>query len=489
MDTNLKKVNQITVITATLLYIFLCIGYCYHFIDKSLSPAFLFTLFGLCALSLVVSIFVYRHNPYSKKYMYYAISFFFIPYMAAMFVDKRISIYVVTLPLLLITFLYFDIRLIHYCNILNVIINVIRVILLVTIRGHRDMYTIIDYIIEVAAVSMIYALIYISSKLSNLMNQQKIDAIEQREQQQEQILASVLKTAGVLNTNCTEVNSIIDLLNTSTETVTSHVTNIASQMQLAVDNIENENNLTDEIHTLIYNTKESATVVDQISQDTLDAIKKGSAIIQDLSNYTSIVDKSNQSVSLSMKQLHEHMEKIESITEAINSISEQTNLLSLNASIESARAGEAGHGFAVVANEIRSLASQSSQSTNNIHAIITSLHETVGNCIQEVSNLRDVNGKQNEKIHQMETIFHQSIEQLCILQQNITDITQRISNILSSNNQIVQNIKTISSVATETMDTVMKTRTITSENSERTERTQILIKELVEISGELEQYL
>lgn len=489
MNTNLKRINQLTLTTATILYIFLCIGYCYHFIDKSLPPAFLFTLFALCAISLVISILVYRHKEDNEKYMYYTISLFSIPYIAAMFVDTRIGIYVVIIPLLLISFLYFDIRLIHYCNIINVVVNVVRVILLITIHGKREMYTIIDYLIEIAAAVMIYVLVYISSKFSNQMNQQKIDALAQHEQQQEQILASVLKTAGILKNNCTEVNSIIELLNSSTETVTSYVSNISDHMESAVSNIQNENNLTDEIHTLISNTKESANVVDQISTDTLAAMNEGVSIVQDLSNYTSIVDKSNQSVSLAMNQLHNHMQRIEVITETISSITAQTNLLSLNASIESARAGEAGRGFSVVANEIRSLASQSADSANNIHTIITDLHQTVSESIQEASNLRDVNGKQNELIHQVETIFHQTIEQLNVLHQNVTDISHRISHILSSNDEIVQNIKTIYAIATETMATVTQTKSITHENGQKTERTQLLIKELVETSAELEQYL
>ncbi|WP_167958040.1 methyl-accepting chemotaxis protein [Anaerosporobacter faecicola] len=489
MNSNQKQINKITLFTAGILYSSLCIGYCYHFIDKSLPPAFLFTLFALCGMSFIASILVYRHDPYSNKYMYFAISFFFIPYIAAMFVDTRIGIYVVTIPLLLISFLYFDLRLIHYCNIINLSINIIRVFLMVTFRGKRDMYTIIDYMVEVSSVALIYILIYLSSRISNRMNQQKIDAIAEREHKQSQILESVLKTASILKNNCTEVNNIIDILNTSTETVTDNVMNIADHMKLAVDNIENENTLTDEIHTMISDTKESANVVDQISQDTLRAMNEGVSIVQDLSNYTSIVDNSNQSVSHSMNQLREHMQRIEAITDAISSITNQTNLLSLNASIESARAGEAGRGFAVVANEIRNLASQSAESASTIHTIIADLHQTVTSCIHEVTTLSEVNGQQNSLIHQMETIFHQSIDQLGILHHNITEISQRISTILYSNDAIVQNIKNIYTVATDTMATVTETKSITNENGERTERTQELIKELVETSGELEQYL
>ncbi|PKF62972.1 aerotaxis receptor Aer [Psychromonas sp. psych-6C06] len=105
---------------------------------------------------------------------------------------------------------------------------------------------------------------------------------------------------------------------------------------------------------------------------------------------TQLVEEVQQTAQV-IDQLAEESTKISTITDTISSIAEQTNLLALNAAIEAARAGEQGRGFAVVADEVRSLASRTQEATNEIRTMINNLHGGIGGAVSAMEgNIQQV---------------------------------------------------------------------------------------------------
>lgn len=112
-----------------------------------------------------------------------------------------------------------------------------------------------------------------------------------------------------------------------------------------------------------------------VAQHTEADARKGNAVVQQgISGISQLISDVN-SVSETLQGLAAEAENIGEVLDIIEGIAEQTNLLALNAAIEAARAGEQGRGFAVVADEVRTLASRSRQATEDIHAMIARLQQ------------------------------------------------------------------------------------------------------------------
>ncbi|ARU54603.1 methyl-accepting chemotaxis sensory transducer [Oleiphilus messinensis] len=159
------------------------------------------------------------------------------------------------------------------------------------------------------------------------------------------------------------------------------------------------------VHQMSIATREMADLASSVADEThnsMSQIQSANDGIQHSLQQVKAVHNIISNASDEAKELAQSSESISSVLDVIRGIAEQTNLLALNAAIEAARAGEQGRGFAVVADEVRTLAGKTQESTDNIQKMIEAVQSRVNNVVSYIEDVHSKVGKALELATQSE---------------------------------------------------------------------------------------
>ena len=266
----MQRTNSKVLLINSLLSLFLIVGYIVELIKGLRTPVYVILFTVLVIIPITVAFIVYKRNKESSRIKYITLIGYFIAYLFVMFSTDRTLVYVYLFPIILMYFLYFDIKLmVTSCSVVF-ITNLVRIVLSI-VNGHNEASLITDYTIQFASVVLFSVSLVLATKLSNTYNEENVNSTKIEKDKQEAILKDVLKSASILDSNSKEVYRIVGELASSTETVNTSVGEIAMGISNTAENIQNQSEMTGTIQDIIINTSDLSKKMDELSQQSSDA--------------------------------------------------------------------------------------------------------------------------------------------------------------------------------------------------------------------------
>lgn len=276
-------------------------------------------------------------------------------------------------------------------------------------------------------------------------------------------------------TMVTNLRELIRQIDEGATNIASSSEELATVTQQTSEGVQQQSDGTDQVATAMNEMVATVNEVAKSAEAAFEAARRadekaseGEREVEETITSVSRLDTQNNEVMEQLRSLQKDTENIGSILEVIKSVADQTNLLALNAAIEAARAGEHGRGFSVVADEVRSLAQRTQDSTTEIETLIGNLVSSAENSVNRMASGTELS--------------QETLETARRAGETIREMAASVEEIRQYNSQIATAAEEQSSTAEDINQNVTRIRDIGEQSAASTEQVSASSEELAKLA-------